>query len=80
MGSKRAVDAAAFDAEDYTKIDRDPFHFRPRTAVSTPLVALVSVVNDVQEFGRVLFEAVAVRSDVGWACSDSRSPVDTTGI
>ncbi len=48
--AERAVDAAAFDAEDYAKIDGDPFCLDAGAAVGTPAVALVVVTDDLKEF------------------------------
>jgi len=71
-----AVDAGAFDAQDYAEVDGDPFNFGFRVAVCAPAVALVVVTDYLKQFGGVFLEAVAVCADVGWAGSDGAMAVD----
>lgn len=76
MRPQRAVDAAAFDAQDDAQVDGDPFDFAAGAAVGAPAVALVVVPDRLEEFGGVVFEAVAFAADVDWAGADCDSSVD----
>ena len=66
MRAEGAVDAAAFDAEDYSQVDGYPFGFRFGSAVGTPSVALIVVTHYLEELGWVFFEAVALCAHVYW--------------
>ena len=73
------MNAAALDAEYNAEINRDPFSFRLRVAVSAPAVALIVVTNDLQKFGGIVFEAIAISANIRWAGSDSAVPVNAVG-
>ena len=79
VGAEGAVDAAAFNTEDDAEVNRDPFGFDARVAVGAPLVALVGVTDDLEEFGGVALEAATVAADVGGAGADGGSSVDAVG-
>ena len=48
--AKGAVNTAALDAEDYAQVDGDPFRLDTGVAVGAPLVTLVGVTHDLEEF------------------------------
>lgn len=79
MRAEGAVDAAAFYAEDYTKVDGDPFCFGLGTTVGTPSVPLVMVSHYLKEFRGVFFETITVCADVCWPRANSTMPVDAIG-
>ena len=60
------MDAATFDTEDDTQVDRYPFGFRFGPAIGTPPVALVMITHYLEELGWVIFEAVAVCAHIYW--------------
>ena len=74
---ERAVDAAAFDAEDDAEVDGDPFDFATGAAVGAPAVALVVVTDGLEQLGRVFLEAVAFAADVDRSRSDGYPPGHT---
>lgn len=79
MGAKRAMNAAAFNAQHDAKVDGDPFSLGFRVAVSAPAIALVVVSHYLKEFRGVFFKAIAIRTDVGGSCADRAMPMYATG-
>ena len=79
MGAKRAVNAAAFNAQHDPQVDRDPLRFGFGVAVSAPAIALIVVSHYLKEFRGIIFKAVAIRTDISRSCTDRAVPMHVIG-
>lgn len=77
MSPERAVDARAFDANDDTKVDANPFDLLFGVAICTPAIALVVLSNDREELSGGFFYTTAVAADVCWAGANGTMTIDT---
>lgn len=65
MSTEGPMDATAFNAQDNTEVDRDPFNLRHRSTVGAPIIALVGVPNSLKQLRRVFLETMTITNVAG---------------